>query len=118
VTDPTQPVPGPTREPEVVRVAMSICRPCLDGVGQECHTPGCALWMHKVDLPIGPEFYELLPARPSPTDDDRERQRLSARIAELEGVIERLRGQNTALGVRIQQGWAEIERRRAHQGTA
>jgi hypothetical protein len=50
----------------------------------------------------------LLPARPSPTDD--------ARLTDLHDAlaeIERLREQNTALGVRIQQGWAEIERFRA-----
>jgi hypothetical protein len=49
-----------TGEYELVTVQMTICRPCLDGVGSECHTPGCALWMHRVDLPIRPEFYQVV----------------------------------------------------------
>lgn len=27
---------------------LPICQPCIDGIGQECHTPGCALWMRDV----------------------------------------------------------------------
>jgi hypothetical protein len=49
-------------EPEVVHIAIDICRPCLAGEGEECHTPGCALWMHRVDLPIDPVWYEVLTA--------------------------------------------------------
>lgn len=33
-------------------VALQICTACIDGIGDECHTPGCALWIHHVDLPI------------------------------------------------------------------
>lgn len=33
-------------------VTMHICEACLDGVGQECHTPECAMWLHSVDLPF------------------------------------------------------------------
>lgn len=27
-------------------IACHICNFCLDGVGGECHTPGCLFWMH------------------------------------------------------------------------
>jgi hypothetical protein len=33
-------------------VTLRICEPCIDGVGEECHTPGCDLWLHAVDIPI------------------------------------------------------------------
>lgn len=29
-----------------------LCDPCVDGKGSECHTPGCALFLHAVDIPI------------------------------------------------------------------
>lgn len=32
--------------------AMQLCEECIDGIGEECHTPGCVLWLHSVDLPI------------------------------------------------------------------
>jgi len=41
-------------------IKIQICEACLDGIGDECHTPGCALWLHSVDLPIHKEFYEVL----------------------------------------------------------
>jgi hypothetical protein len=41
-------------------VRMWICQACLDGDGDECHTPGCALYLHSVDLPIAPEVYKVL----------------------------------------------------------
>lgn len=34
------------------QIVIWICEPCLNGEGKECHTPGCALWLHRVDLPI------------------------------------------------------------------
>lgn len=40
-------------------VTMHICEACLDGVGQECHTPECVMWMHSVDLPFDPRTYEV-----------------------------------------------------------
>ena len=30
-----------------------------------CHVPECALCRHKVDLPIAPELYEVIPDPPS-----------------------------------------------------
>lgn len=48
-------------EPVVRQVLIRICQPCLDGEGSECHTPGCALFLHKVDLPIIPELYHIVP---------------------------------------------------------
>lgn len=41
------------------KIEITICEACLDGVGEECHTPGCALFLHSVDLPIMPELYEV-----------------------------------------------------------
>lgn len=35
-----------------VTIEITICRACLDGEGDECHTPECALYLHRVDLPI------------------------------------------------------------------
>lgn len=32
---------------------VKVCARCCAGLGGQCHTPGCALWMHNVqDLPI------------------------------------------------------------------
>ena len=28
-------------------VVLALCDQCLDGIGGECHTPGCALWMNR-----------------------------------------------------------------------
>jgi len=41
-------------------IKIIICEACLYGEGEECHTPGCALFLHSVDLPIHPEMYEVL----------------------------------------------------------
>ena len=55
-------------------VAINICEACLNGVGSECHTPGCALWLHRVDLPIDKGAYVVLeeyeePDKPAPETD-------------------------------------------------
>ena len=31
-----------------------------NGEGEECHTPSCALFLHKVDLPLDPELYTVI----------------------------------------------------------
>lgn len=38
-----------THEPEIpVRfVQLWLCDPCLDGDGEQCHTPGCSLWLNR-----------------------------------------------------------------------
>ena len=41
-------------------IKITICVPCLEGKGEECHTPECALFLHKVDLPISPELYSIV----------------------------------------------------------
>ncbi len=46
-------------EPTLRRVTMTICDACIDGLGKECHTHGCALWLHRVDLPIHRELIEI-----------------------------------------------------------
>jgi hypothetical protein len=43
----------------IKRIMLDICEPCLEGQGEECHTPGCALYLHRVDLPIAPEVYDV-----------------------------------------------------------
>ncbi len=35
---------------------ISLCQACIDGIPSECHTPSCALWLHRVDLPIHREL--------------------------------------------------------------
>lgn len=39
------------------RITITICEPCLNGEGSECRSPGCALYLHRVDLPIDPMLY-------------------------------------------------------------
>lgn len=42
-------------------VKIWLCEACLNGEGEECHTPGCALWIHSSPgHPIIPELYEVL----------------------------------------------------------
>ena len=36
----------------IKRILLDICEACLKGEGEMCHTPGCALFLHSVDLPI------------------------------------------------------------------
>lgn len=57
------PVAAQSPQPQPIKikvVKLPICQPCLDGIGEECHTAGCALWLHRVDLPIDPELYEVV----------------------------------------------------------
>jgi hypothetical protein len=42
------------------QIKITICEGCLNGKGDECHTPGCALCWHKIDLPIYHEMYEVI----------------------------------------------------------
>lgn len=46
-----------SEENRVKTIEITICDLCLGGVGSECHTPECALFLHRVDLPIHPELY-------------------------------------------------------------
>jgi hypothetical protein len=45
---------------ELRTIEITICQPCLDGEGDECHTPGCALFLHAVDLPINKAQYKII----------------------------------------------------------
>jgi hypothetical protein len=55
---------APTRKaakPIVLKqVVMWICEMCLNGEGEMCHVPGCALCRHRVDLPIARELYTVI----------------------------------------------------------
>lgn len=51
---------NPDNEEIAPLIQIRICQPCLDGVGKECHTPTCALYLHRVDLPIARELYEVI----------------------------------------------------------
>jgi hypothetical protein len=54
------------REPATQTVQLRLCDACLAGLGEECHTPGCALYMHRSPgHPIMPELYEVLEAGPA-----------------------------------------------------
>jgi hypothetical protein len=37
---------------KLYRVTLNICEACLKGIGEMCDTPECALFMHRVDIPI------------------------------------------------------------------
>jgi hypothetical protein len=37
---------------QVKEYAIYLCEECINGIGKECHTPGCGLFLHTVDLPI------------------------------------------------------------------
>lgn len=53
--------PSP-HEPSLYRVALWLCSLCIDGVGGECHVPGCAFWLNRApDLPLT-DHLEFLPA--------------------------------------------------------
>ena len=46
---------------KVKLVQMWVCEACLNGKGEECHTPGCILYMHNSPGdPLIPELYEVL----------------------------------------------------------
>lgn len=48
-------------EEKLVQVQVTICRPCLDGIGDMCDTPGCFLIRHDVLNGWDPlEYQELL----------------------------------------------------------
>lgn len=40
------------QEPAVNQYLINLCDACVDGLGQECHTPGCAMFLHSVDIPF------------------------------------------------------------------
>jgi len=48
------------KEVAVHVVKIALCELCLQGEGEECHTPGCALWMkNSPGVPISEELYEI-----------------------------------------------------------
>lgn len=54
---------GPPHETEVEvhLVQIYLCDECLKGTGRECHTPGCALYLHNSPgHEIAPEFYTVI----------------------------------------------------------
>lgn len=68
--DETSEASAPTEDNElkVQRVLISLCALCLEGKGDECHTPGCALCFHNSPgQPIHRELYEILPTSSLPT---------------------------------------------------
>lgn len=52
-------------DPPLRHVAIWLCVPCINGEGSECHSPGCALFLHRVDLPIHEEILTDIPAPPT-----------------------------------------------------
>lgn len=52
-------------------IEITICEACLDGVGEECHTPGCALFIHNPPQPaIDPGLYVVLREWEEPDDKE------------------------------------------------
>ena len=47
----------------IQQIVIWICDDCLAGVGDECHTAGCALFFHSVDLAIDENMYTVIGAR-------------------------------------------------------
>lgn len=41
-----------TEDPPTNQYVVTLCDPCISGEGECCWTPGCALFMHHVDIPI------------------------------------------------------------------
>lgn len=62
-----------THDPEIpVRfVQLWLCDLCLDGDGEQCHTPGCSLWLNRPpDMPIrNGAAVTVLDAAPAPRAD-------------------------------------------------
>ena len=61
-------------EPDITvkEYVISLCQACIDGIGEECHTPGCALWLHHVDLGIHREqLTEVEPVWEGPEGNER-----------------------------------------------
>lgn len=62
-------------DPPVRKVRLNLCEACIDGVGSECHTPGCDLFLHSVDIPIlaaKPDMQALRVGEDLPEPDRRE----------------------------------------------
>jgi hypothetical protein len=57
-------------EIRIKQIVIWICEPCLNGEGEMCHVPGCALWMHRVDIPINPGLYTEIDASRDDSDDE------------------------------------------------
>ncbi len=57
---------------KIKKIEIWLCELCLNGEGEECHTPGCALFLHSVDLPIAPELYLILDEYEEPPPIDAE----------------------------------------------
>ena len=44
---------------KIKRIEIAICEACLEGDGEMCTTPECALCWHLVDIPISDGLYEV-----------------------------------------------------------
>lgn len=62
-SEPPEPLPlDNDGEYRVHQVKIRLCEACLEGKGDECHTPGCALFIHdSPGIRIHPELYEVVP---------------------------------------------------------
>jgi hypothetical protein len=53
-------------------VQLQLCDPCIDGEGDECHTPGCSLWLNRppdIGLRDNPSVTIAAPAEPQPAPE-------------------------------------------------
>lgn len=94
-------------------VQLQLCDPCIDGEGDECHTPGCSLWLNRppdIGLRDNPSVTIAAAAEPQPAPapaaamaEHAELEDAYAaahgRVAELEGELAALRGLLDEIGV-------------------
>jgi hypothetical protein len=53
-------------------VQLQLCDPCIDGEGDECHTPGCSLWLNRppdIGLRDNPSVTIAAAAEPQPAPE-------------------------------------------------
>jgi hypothetical protein len=68
-------------------IKIWVCEPCLQGVGEVCCTPSCALCRHRsLEWPIMPEMYEVLEESTDRTLVQDARNEIVTRIRETLGV--------------------------------
>jgi len=53
---------APSADPTLNHVNLILCDLCLDGVGGECHVPGCAMWLNSApDLELRSKCEGIFP---------------------------------------------------------
>lgn len=83
----TAETPAQADEPVTRIVQVPLCDPCIDGQGQECHTPGCAFFLFAPPERSIRDFTTIAaaPAQPAPELDVamRETRELREQVGQL-----------------------------------